>query len=119
MLRDTEIWQIVFVTASTKEEADRIADALIRNRLAACVQVLPGMESVFWWKDEIQRENEHLLLIKSAARCFDELEKTVRESHSYDTPEIVSIDLSAISKPYRDWLSTNLRTSTDKPEPNN
>lgn len=95
---------VVFMTASSAGEARRIADHLVETRTAACVQILPEIESVYRWNDEVQREKEVLMLAKTSAEQFTELEKSVRAIHSYETPEIVAIRASDVSEPYRVWL---------------
>ena len=100
---------VVFMTAATADEARRIANELVERQLAACVQILPEIESVYRWKDEVQREKEILILAKTTAAKFDGLEKAVRAIHSYETPEIVAVPMSQVSEPYRAWLSDNVR----------
>src|SRR5713226_8700314 len=95
---------VVLMTAAKAEDASRIADMLVRERLAACVQILPHMESVYRWKGQVQRESEVLLLAKTTRARFDELETQVRGIHSYETPEIVALSVVAISSPYLTWL---------------
>src|ERR1700752_1578341 len=99
---------VVFMTAPTADEARRIADQLVERRLAACVQILPEIESVYRWKDEVQREKEVLMLAKTTAAQFGELEKAVRAIHSYETPEIVALPMAHVSEPYRAWLADNV-----------
>lgn len=99
---------VVFLTAANGEEAARLADMLVGARLAACVQILPEIESVYRWKGAIQRESEVLLLAKSTSDKFEELEREVRAIHSYETPEIVALPARAISEPYLRWLNENL-----------
>ena len=99
---------VVFMTAANGEEAARLADMLVGARLAACVQILPEIESVYRWKGAIQRESEVLLLAKSTSDKFEELEREVRAIHSYETPEIVALPARAISEPYLRWLNENL-----------
>jgi periplasmic divalent cation tolerance protein len=101
---------VVLMTAANADEARRIAERLIEARLAACVQILPEIESVYRWKDEIQREKEVLLLAKTVSSRFDELEKEVRAMHSYEMPEIVAVPIAAVSEPYRAWLIDSLAT---------
>jgi periplasmic divalent cation tolerance protein len=96
------------MTAASNEEAARIADMLVESRLAACVQILPQIESVYRWKGSIERSSEVLLIAKSELRKFDELEQRVRAIHSYDTPEIVAIPTAAVSSPYLEWLAGNV-----------
>jgi periplasmic divalent cation tolerance protein len=99
---------VVFLTAANGEEATRLADLLIGAHLAACVQILPEMESVYRWQGKIERQSEILLIAKTTAAKFAELEREVRALHSYETPEIVAISLAAASTPYLKWLTTTL-----------
>ena len=94
------------MTAATAEEATRIADMLITQKLAACVQILPEIRSIYFWKDEVQREREVLLLAKTTRERFAELELQVRAIHSYETPEIIALPIAAASEPYLKWLTS-------------
>jgi periplasmic divalent cation tolerance protein len=100
---------VVFMTAASADEARRIADHLVSSQLAACVQVLPEIESVYRWEGKVQHEKEVLILAKTTAAQFTDLEKAVRAIHSYETPEIVAVSMSAVSEPYRAWLDENVR----------
>ena len=102
---------VVFMTAANADEARRIAERLIETHLAACVQILPEIESIYRWKNEVQREKEVLLLAKSTETRFEELEKEVRAMHSYETPEIMAVPVNRISEPYRVWLLGALNTN--------
>ncbi|HEV8203144.1 MAG TPA: divalent-cation tolerance protein CutA [Pyrinomonadaceae bacterium] len=95
---------VVFMTASNGEEAARLADMLVGSHLAACVQILPEMESVYRWQGKIERAAEILLLAKTTKSKFEELEREVRALHSYDTPEIIAVPVVAGSASYVDWL---------------
>ncbi|MEO7970709.1 MAG: divalent-cation tolerance protein CutA [bacterium] len=95
----------VFITAPDKEEASRLADLLVARKLAACVQILPAMESVYRYQGKIERQPEVLLIAKTLAAKFAELEREVRAVHSYETPEIVALPLTALSEPYLEWLN--------------
>jgi len=95
---------VVFMTASNGEEAARLADMLVGAHLAACVQILPEMESVYRWQGKIERAAEVLLLAKTTKSKFEELEREVRALHSYDTPEIIAVPVVAGSASYLDWL---------------
>lgn len=98
---------VVLLTAGSQEEATRLAEMLVGAHLAACVQILPQMESVYRWKGEVHRAPEFMLLAKTTSACFDELEREVRALHTYDTPEIVAVPVAQISAPYFDWLISN------------
>lgn len=100
---------MVLITAGHREEAARLAEMLVGARLAACVQILPEMESVYRWKGKIQREPEVLLLAKTTQANFAVLEREVRALHSYETPEIVALPVTAISAPYLEWLTTSVK----------
>ena len=97
------------MTAASREEADRIAELLVSAQLAACVQILPEIESVYRWQGEVKREREILLLAKTVASRFDELESRVRAMHSYETPEIIAVPVTDSSAPYLGWLLAELR----------
>ena len=101
---------IVFMTASNGEEAARLAEMLVGAHLAACVQILPEIESVYRWQGKIERAPEVLILAKTTRSKFDELEREVRALHSYDTPEIIAVPVVAGSAAYLTWLSE----ATDK-----
>ncbi|HEV3469325.1 MAG TPA: divalent-cation tolerance protein CutA [Pyrinomonadaceae bacterium] len=98
---------VVMMTAGSQEEASRLAEMLVGAHLAACVQIMPQMESVYRWKGEVHRAPEFLLLAKTTSACFDELEREVRSLHTYDTPEIVALPVTHVSAPYLDWLTSN------------
>ena len=99
---------VVFMTAPTLEEARMLAEKLVETQLAACVQILPEMESVYRWQGKVERQPEHLLLAKTTADRFAELEREVRALHSYDTPEIVSFPLTDGSSDYLQWLQESV-----------
>jgi periplasmic divalent cation tolerance protein len=98
---------VVLTTAGSQEEASRLAEMLVGAHLAACVQIMPQMESIYRWKGEVHRAPEFLLLVKTTAACFDELEREVRALHTYDTPEIIALPVAHVSAPYFEWLTSN------------
>ena len=102
---------VVLITAANSGEASRIADLLVTNNLAACVQVLPGMQSVYSWKGQIEHAQEILLIAKTVADKFDALQDKVRSVHSYETPEIIAVPIVAGSKDYLKWLTSSLEGS--------
>ena len=99
---------IVFIAAAKRKEARRLADLLVRKRLAACVQIMPQMESVYRWQGKVERQREVLLIAKTVSSKFAELESEVVKLHSYDTPEIVAFPLTAGSRAYLEWLSASV-----------
>lgn len=96
--------RLVIATAASREEAERIARALVDARLAACVSLLPGLTSVYRWQGEVQTEQEILLLIKTTAASLDRAEAELRRLHSYQVPEFLVLRPEASAKPYLDWL---------------
>ncbi len=98
---------MVFITAADGEEASRLAEMLVGAHLAACVQILPQIESIYRWQGRIERQAEVLLLIKTVNSKFATLEREVRAIHSYDTPEIIALPISRGSTTYLEWLAAS------------
>jgi len=99
---------VVLTTVPNAEEAKTLARKIVEAKLAACVQILPAMQSVYIWENAIQTESESLLLIKTLADRYVELERFIRANHSYDTPEIVALSAERISASYLEWLQNSL-----------
>jgi len=100
---------IVLTTTPNIDEAAYLADKIVAARLAACVQILPQMTSVYLWEGKLQKESEHLLLIKTLPEKYAELEAFIAANHSYDVPEIVAIDSDKVSGPYLEWIKENVK----------
>jgi len=96
---------IVFSTASNQEEAEKIAAALLEKRVAACVSISAPQQSWYYWQGRVHRDEELTLMIKTRSRLFPEVEKTIRQNHSYEVPEIIAVQMSAAGKEYLDWLN--------------
>lgn len=99
--------RIVLTTASSPEEARGIAHALVERRLAACVNIVPGIESVYRWQGKVETAAEYLLVIKTQAELFDRLRDAISELHSYDLPECVMLEIAAGSEKYLSWIAEN------------
>ncbi len=99
---------IVLTTTPNIEEAETLARKIVEEKLAACVQVLPEMKSFYFWENAVQKEPEHLLLIKTLPAKFEELEKFIKANHSYSVPEIVALQSSAVSENYLNWIKNYL-----------
>jgi periplasmic divalent cation tolerance protein len=95
---------LVTTTASTKEEAAKIATALLERRLAACVQVVGPIESHYWWNGKIEQAGEWLCIIKTVRARFPAVESSIRANHSYEVPEIVACPIEEGSESYLRWL---------------
>ena len=99
--------RIVLTTAGSHEEARKIAHALVERRLAACVNIVPHIESVYRWQDQVETATEWLLLIKTQSESFDRVRAAVQELHSYDLPECVMLEVAAGSQEYLAWIAEN------------
>lgn len=103
---------VVFMTAANGEEAERIAEMLVERHLAACVQILPEMKSVYRWQGKVERQREVLLIAKTTKAKFPEIERRVRAAHGYQIPEIVALPVIASSAPYLQWLLSVTNVTT-------
>jgi periplasmic divalent cation tolerance protein len=100
---------VVLVTCSSEEEALKIAHALVEGHLAACVNLVSPIRSIYRWEGKIWDEKEWLLIIKTQAKRFDRLKKRVKSLHSYDVPEIISLPIVEGSSSYLNWISENTK----------
>jgi periplasmic divalent cation tolerance protein len=100
---------IVLITASSEAEAVRISKALVGEHLAACVNIVPGVRSLFIWKDETQQEKETLLIVKSRQPLLDRIVSRVKSLHSYTVPEIIALPVIGGSEDYLAWLKDTAR----------
>lgn len=101
----------VSTTTEKREDAEKIARALVERRLAACVQIVGPIDTTYWWKGKIERNPEWLCLIKSRKALYAELEKAIKEMHPYETPEIIAVPIVAGSNEYLDWIGEETRES--------
>jgi len=99
---------IVMTTASDLEEAGSLAQKMVNERLAACVQILPPMMSVYVWEGAVRHESEHLLLIKTLNDRFEAVRDFILAHHSYETPEVVAIETESVSDGYFAWMTEYL-----------
>ncbi|MDD5409546.1 MAG: divalent-cation tolerance protein CutA [Candidatus Omnitrophica bacterium] len=100
---------IIFVTASSKKEAQKISAGLIDKKLAACVNIIDKVDSLFFWEGKAQKAKESLLIIKSKKEKMPKVIKLVKALHSYKVPEIIAFPVIAGDKPYLRWIDAALR----------
>lgn len=100
---------VVLVTASSKEEAGKIADKLVEEKLAACVNIAGSVESVFWWEGKVDRAQELLLIIKSSQERLAQIIARVKSLHSYKVPEIIALPITGGSESYLNWINESVR----------
>ena len=94
----------LFITVSGPEEARKIAEALIKQRKAACVNIVPRVSSLFWWQDNIDTAQESMLIVKTKASLLSEIIILVKEIHSYDVPEIIALPIVGGNQDYLAWI---------------
>lgn len=99
---------LVLTTAGSSEEARRLADALVERRLAACVNILKGVQSIYWWKGKTEESEEWMLLIKTTAAMFDRVQQTIQELHSYELPECLRISIEDGCPAYLKWIEESV-----------
>lgn len=110
--KNTEI--VVLVTTATEDEAVRIGRSLVESRLAACANVIPRIRSIYRWEGKIADEQESLIVLKSRAELFSDLEQEVKRLHSYSVPEVIAIPISAGSSQYINWIHAETGKQTEK-----
>lgn len=104
---------VVLSTVGSQEAAGEIAEALLAEGLAACVNIVPGLRSVYRWKDGIVRDDEVLLLMKTTAHRYGRLQARLEQLHPYEVPEILALEVSEGIAAYLEWVGE----SVDRPEP--
>jgi periplasmic divalent cation tolerance protein len=102
-------FQIILCTCTDREQAERIARRLVELHLAACVNLFPGVESIYRWEGAVESAAECLLLIKTSARLCHEVQATIASLHSYEVPEFLVLPVSGGSESYLAWLEASLR----------
>ncbi len=100
---------VVLVTAKDHKEAKNISDKLIQDKLAACVNIIEGVRSLFWWEGKVDQANEVLLVIKTQKVLFKKLEKAVKSAHSYTVPEIIALPIVAGNQDYLKWIKDSTK----------
>jgi periplasmic divalent cation tolerance protein len=109
-------YDLCYVTVGDKKTADEIASGLLKERLAACVSAVPGLQSSYWWKDRIETSSEILLLIKTRRALREDIMQFVKQRHPYAVPEIIFMEMDGASREYLDWLGANTLFTTNIPK---
>jgi len=99
---------VVFITTGSHESAEMIGRSLLENKMAACVNVIPGVDSSFWWQGKIEKSGECLLVIKTKADKLDELIKLVKQSHKDKVPEIIAMPIIGGNPDYLKWIDESI-----------
>jgi periplasmic divalent cation tolerance protein len=101
----------IMTTVEQQKDAETIAHELLNQKLAACVQILGPIKSLFWWQGKIDRAAEYICLIKSRMDLYPKAEAAILSVHPYDVPEIIAVPIAAGGGSYLQWLATELRTA--------
>ena len=104
---------LIFITAPTGDPAQNIAETLVSEKLAACVNIIHGVSSTYSWKGIIEHETEDLLLVKTRAELLEPLTQKVIEIHPYDVPEVIAVSLEAGATPYLQWIDNVIKTTDE------
>ena len=107
---------MAFVTVPNIEVAKKLSHGLVKNKLAACVNIIPGITSVYEWENEINEDGELLLMIKTSTDKVDDISKFVRENHPYDVAEVISSKIDNGNPPYLKWINDVIGKSSPSPE---
>lgn len=102
---NTKTCQLVLTTCPNRRAASRLARTLVKERLAACVNIVPVAQSVYRWHGKIESAREFLLIIKSLKRAYTQLEKRLRALHPYELPEVIAVPITNGSRPYLAWIA--------------
>jgi len=102
----TDDYIMVLTTCNSSETSSLIAEALISNKIAACVNIIKGVESVYQWQGKIEHDKEILLIIKTRESLFSQVEQSIQELHSYELPEIIAVPIMTGEKNYLNWIQS-------------
>jgi len=100
---------VVFVTASSKKEAQKISDLLLQKRKAACVNIVSNVDSMFWWESKLEFSKESLLIIKTKSSVLPQVIELVKQAHSYTTPEVIVLPIIDGNADYLKWMNEEIR----------
>jgi len=106
-------YDICFVTVGDKKVAGDIAAGLLKEKLAACVSSVPGVESTYWWKNNIETSSETLLIIKTRRILREDIIQFVKRHHPYEVPETIFTEIDGASREYQDWIGANTLFTTN------
>ena len=109
-------YDICLVTAGNKAAAQKLAEGLLRGRLAACVSTVPGVNSTYWWKGRLEKASEVLLLIKTRRILREDIIQFVKRHHPYAVPETIFTEIDGASRAYQDWIGANTIFTTNIPK---
>ena len=102
-------YSVVFITVNDNEEAENITRLLLENRQAACINIISGVDSRFWWHNKLESARESLLVVKTKASLFPDIIKSVKKNHSNEVPEIIAMPIIGGNQDYLDWIDSEVK----------
>ena len=106
---DSDAYAAFYVTVPNRELGVKIAESLLTAKLCACVNLIPQVESMYWWEGKVETDKELLLMIKSKRALLDQITSLVKENHEYDTPEVIAVPIVGGSTEYLKWIEENTK----------
>ena len=106
---ETSPYVVLLITTATVEEAQRISKVLLEQRKIACVNIVPRVNSLFWWQDKLDSAEESLLIVKTKASLLNEIVPLIKEIHSYDIPELIALPIIGGNQDYLEWILKEVR----------
>ncbi|CAL4912974.1 unnamed protein product [Urochloa decumbens] len=100
---------VVYVTVPNREAGKKLSQSIISEKLAACVNIVPGIESVYWWEGKVQSDAEELLIIKTRGSLLDALTEHVKANHEYDVPEVIAVPITGGNNKYLEWIKNSTK----------
>lgn len=107
-MKSTRAFTLVLVTAPNRKNARELARLALKARLVACANLIPGVESHYWWKGKLERGSEILIVFKTRTSSLSKLEQLVLKHHPYDTPEFISVPIASGTPRYMTWIANSL-----------
>ncbi|PKA59500.1 Protein CutA, chloroplastic [Apostasia shenzhenica] len=100
---------VVYVTVPNREAGKKLAESIVQEKLAACVNIVPGIQSVYWWDGKVQTDSEELLIIKTRESLLNSLTEHVKSHHEYDVPEVIALPINGGNSKYLEWIKNSTR----------
>lgn len=101
-------YTVIFITASHEDEAKKIGKTIVEQKIAACVNIVPRIHSIYWWKGKIDESSETLLIVKTVKDNTDKVIELVKQLHSYEVPEVIAIDIAKGNPSYLSWIKDSV-----------
>ena len=107
-MKKAKSYRIIFVSSNSLDQAEKIAKGLITQSMAACVNIIPNVISYYKWNEDVEKSEEFILKIKTSKEKLNEIEEFIKQNHSYEVPEIISIKIDKSSESYLEWMENSM-----------